>query len=193
VLELGSAADRVWVTLQSGGSKVAIVEAQLLYTLNPKPFDSTQGHREEWFHAPATISAGRVDAIMPPGATHALFCMRDANGFLVTSEPVPSYHAAANGVKDSTIVKNGYAYKPGLFALIQLGEQARAASKQAGVSIQDLNTALTSAQQQFAAETIDERQMCDAIRTLRAAIRNQHGTPESKHPLINRFPTDPLF
>ena len=193
VLELGSAEDSVWVTLQSGGSKVAIVEAQLLYTLNPKPFDSTQGHREEWFHAPATISAGRVDAIMPPGATHALFCMRDANGFLVTSEPVPSYHAAANGVKDSTIVKDGYAYKPGLFALIQLGEQARTASKQAGVSIQDLNTALTAAQQQLTAETINETQMCDAIRTLRAAIRNQQGTPESKHPLINRFPTEPLF
>jgi hypothetical protein len=35
--------------------------------------------------------------------------------------------------------------------------------------------------------------MCDAIRTLRAAIRNQQGTPESKHPLINRFPTEPLF
>ena len=35
--------------------------------------------------------------------------------------------------------------------------------------------------------------MCDAIRALRGAIRDLKGTPEAEHPLINRFPTDPLF
>ena len=193
VLELGSEQDRVWVTLESGAPQVAIVDAQLLYTLNPKPFDSTKGHREEWFSVPATIRPGRVDAVMPPGATHALFCMRDANGFLVTSEPVPSYQEAANGVKDSTIVQDGYAYKPGLYALIQLGKQAQVEASRAGLDVSPLKDSLAKAQAQYVTETIEEQPMCDAIRALRGAIRDLKGTPEAEHPLINRFPTDPLF
>ena len=193
VLELGSDEDRVWVTLETGASQAAIVEAQLIYTLNPKPFDTTRGHREEWLPAPAKISQGRVDAVMPPGATHALFCMRDANGFLVTSEPMPDLQEANYGVKDSTIVQDGYAYKPGLYALIQLGKQAQVAASQAGLDVSALKDSLARAQAQYVTETIIEKPMCDAIRALRGAIRDLKGTPEAEHPLINRFPTDPLF
>jgi arylsulfatase A-like enzyme len=194
VLELGSKEDRVWATLESGKDKAAIVEAQLLYTMNPKPFDTTGGHRETWLPAPATIGKGRVDAVMPPGATHAAFCMRDANGFLVTSEPLPDYQEVGYAVKkDSAMVKDGYAYKPGLFALIQLGKQAQAASLTAGLDTSALKAALATAQAQYAAEPIVEKPMCDAIRALRAAIRNQQGIPQAAHPLLNRFPTEPLF
>jgi len=173
---------------------VPIVEAQLLFTMNPHPFDTTGGHRETWFPTPATIGKNRVDAVMPPGATHAAFCMRDANGFLVMSEPLSDFQEVGYAVKaDSAMLKNGYAYKPGLFALIKLGKQALASSAKVGLDSSALKAAFATAQQQYDAEIIEEKTMCDAIRALRAAIRSQTGTPEAKHALINRFPTEPLF
>ncbi len=193
ILELGSKGDRVWATFETGKDEAAIVEALLIYTLNPEPFDTTRGRREEWMPAPAGISKGRVEATMPPGATHAVFCLRDANGFLVTSEPMPDLQEASYGVKDTEIVQNGFAYKPGLFALIQLGKQAQTSAVQAGSGTAALKVALATAQQQYDSKTIEEKPIGDAIRALRGAIRNQAGTPESDHPLINRFPTDPLF
>jgi len=194
ILELGSKEDRIWVTLEWEKDKVPIVEAQLLFTMNPHPFDTTGGHRETWFPTPATIGKNRVDAVMPPGATHAAFCMRDANGFLVMSEPLSDFQEVGYAVKaDSAMLKNGYAYKPGLFALIKLGKQALASSAKVGLDSSALKAAFATAQQQYDAEIIEEKTMCDAIRALRAAIRSQTGTPEAKHALINRFPTEPLF
>jgi len=193
VLELGTDEDRVWVKFETGATQADIVEAQFIYTLNPEPFDTTKGRREEWFPAPAKIGPGRVDAVMPPGATHGLFCMRDANGFLVTSEPMPDLQEANYGVKDTDLLENGFAYKPGLYALMQLGKQAQAAANKAGVETDPLQVALATAQQLYADETFNELAVIDAIRTLRAAIRNQKDAPQAKHPLINRFPTDPLF
>ena len=192
VLELGSTEDQVWVSIESGSGKSKIVEAQLLYTLNPKRFDSTGGSREEWFAAPASIRDGKVEATVPPGATHAAFCMRDANGFLITSEPMPSFNKVMYGA-DSPLLKNGFAYKPGMSALIKLGQQALHAAAQAGQETAALSAALAGAKSQYAAPAINEKPMCDAIRTLRAAIRNQQGAPEAQHPSINRFPSDPLF
>ncbi len=193
VLEQGSDEDRVWITLESGVGKAAIVEANLYYTMNPKPFDTTRGHREEWFPAPATISKGRVEAAMPPGATHAAFCLRDANGFFISSEPLPSFDQVPHSTGGSEFLEKGFAYKPGLFALIKLGKQAQAASMKAGLNSAALKAALATAQVQLEAETIEEKPMCDAIRALRAAIRNQKGTPQAAHPQLNRFPTEPLF
>ena len=193
VLALGSDEHRVWVTLESGPGKSEIVEAELIYTVNPKPFDTVGGNREEWFAIPAEIAKGRVDAVMPPGATHAVFSMRDANGFLITSEPMPAVCDVGHGVKDSTLLKNGYAYKPGLFSLVRLGTRALISARNAGQGVSALETALKAAKLQLAEETIQEAQICKAIRNLRAAIRNQKGAPAANHPLINRFPTDPLY
>jgi arylsulfatase A-like enzyme len=186
VLKLGSKEDRVWVAVESGPGKAGIVAAQLLYTLNPAAFDSTKGRREEWFAAPAKIMKGRVEAVMPPGATHAVISMRDENDYLVQSETMPAVKNVGHKVDDSEILKNGFAYKPGLFALMKLGAQVEHKST-------ELVSALAAAEAQYAAEPIREKAMCDAIRSLRAAIRNQKGAPESKHPAINRFPTEPLF
>ena len=91
-----------------------------------------------------------------------------------------------NSVK---LLKHGYAYRPGLFALIKLGEQALASASDSA----ELKSALATAKAQYASERIDERAMCDAIRALRGSIRNLKGTPESAHLLMNRFPTDPLY
>ena len=235
ILERGSDKDRVWATFETGtpsaasagsgqaGSgqegKAEIVEAQLLYTLNPKPLDSTRGSREEWFAAPATIREGRVEATMPPGATHAIFSMVDANGYLLHSETMPAVCDVGHQTHDSTILKNGYAYKPGLFALIKLGERARKSAEKSGRDVSALKEALNAAKRAYetvgegredfpsygdgggqvgretfpASVDIMDEMHCDAIRALRAAIRNQKGATEAKHPLINRFPTEPLF
>jgi arylsulfatase A-like enzyme len=193
VLKSGSEEDRVWAVFETGTGKAEMVEAQLLYTLNPKLFDSTNGSREEWFAAPAQLGRGRVEATMPPGATHAVFCMADANGFLITSETMPAVQAVGHRYRDSDILKDGFAYKPGLSALMKLGRKAAASAGKAGADTAELEAALSVAEKQYAAEPIQEKEMCDAIRSLRAAIRNLRGTPEAKHPLINRFPTEPLF
>ena len=193
ILELGSVEDRVWATFETGAGKSPIVSAQLIYTLNPKQFDTTRGNREEWFAAPAIVSTGRVEATMPPGATHATFSMVDANGFLLTAEEMPAVTDVGHQVHDSAILQDGYAYRPGMFALIRLGEKAQAAARQQGADTSALNAALAQAKAQLAVDPVQETAMTDAIRSLRAAIRTQAGAPQSKHPLINRFPTDPRF
>ena len=193
VLEMGSEDDRVWVTLESGAGKAAIVEAQLLYTLNPKLFDSTNASREEWFEASTTISEGRIDAVMPPGATHAAFALRDENGFLIRSEAMPAVSDSEPHARDSTLLKNGFAYKPGLFALIQLGQQGQKSAEKAGMDVTALKKSLNEAKKAHRAVDASEETHCDAIRSLRSSIRDLQGTPEAAHALINRFPTEPLF
>ena len=194
VLEMGSKEDQVWIKLETGGEKAKIIEAQLLFTMNPKPFDSTGGQREEWFPAPATIIKDRIEALMPPGATHAAFCLRDANNFLLTSEPLPTFEEVAFGtVKNSEMLQNGYAYKPGLHSLIKLAVNAQRAAKKNGKNTQLLASAIEQAQVQLQVDTIVEKNMCDAIRTLRHRIRTQEGAFHSQHHLLQRFPTEPLF
>jgi len=56
-----------------------------------------------------------------------------------------------------------------------------------------LSAALTAAKTAYAAAELSDDAYCDVLRSLRAAIRNQKDAPQSQHPLINRFPTDPLF
>ena len=166
-----------------------IVDVHLLYTLNPTQMDAVKGHREEWLPAPARIHQGRVEATMPPGATHAVFSMVDRNGFLITSEPMPAVTDVGHHVLDSTLVEDGFAFKPGLYALMQLGEAAKATYGDTTV----LSAALTAAQTAYAADELSDDTYCDIIHSLRGAIRNQAGAPQAQHPLINRFPTDPLF
>jgi len=182
ILSRGANEDHVWATYESGSGKSAIISAQLIYTLNPPSMDTTEGRREEWMATPATISTGRVEAAMPPGATHAVFTMRDANDFLINSEAMPDVGEAGHQVKDSKLLTHGYAYKPGLFALIKLGERINAKTA-------PLSAALAQAKAQVAATPIQEEQICDAIRSLRAALRHQ----QAAHPLLNRYPTDPKF
>ena len=193
VLDLGSEGDRVWVTLESGAGKSTIREAQLLYTMNPAPFDSTRGHREEWHAAPAKISQGKVEAMMPPGATHAAFAMVDDQGFLINSESMPAVMDVGHQTHNSNMLENGFAYKPGLFALIELGQKAQLSAEAMGQDVTALKKALNAAKPVYKMATATDEAHCDAIRSLRASIRNLKGTPESAHAAINRFPTDPRF
>ena len=50
--------------------------------------------------------------------------MTDANGCLITSEALPAVMDVGHSVKDSTLLENGFAFKPGLYALMELGAQA---------------------------------------------------------------------
>jgi hypothetical protein len=177
------------VEVESGHGHARIVEAQLLYTLNPPQMDTLKGHREEWLPAPATISNGRIEATMPPGAVYAVFTLKDSNGFLINSEPMPAVTDVGHHVLDSTLLADGFAFRPGLYSLIKLGEQA---AKFRG-DTSELVNAISSAKTAYAAEGLSDEAYCDAIRTLRGAIRNTTGAPASRHPLINRFPTDPRF
>lgn len=192
ILELGSSEDMVWTTFETGEGKAAIAHAQLLYTMNPKPF-CTSINREEWFPLPAEIGAGRVEAVMPPGATHAIFYLTDVNGFLVTSEPLPSWDVIAHECVASEYLKNGFAYRPGLFALIRLGKQAVASASERGKDDAALVKTLAVAEKVYESGDATGKMYCDAIRDVRRAIRNQEDIPEAKNPYINRFPTEPLF
>jgi len=193
ITKLGSQHDRVWAEYETGKGKAVIKEALFLYTLTPKYLDATRGRREEWFAIPVTSNKGRVEARMPPGATHGAFCLRDANNILITSEPMPSFQEKSHGVNDSDILENGFAYKPGLFALIQLGKKAKASAEKKGLDTAMLDSALLGADQAYAFENGSDLMHAGAIRFLRAAIRELDGTAEAQHVLINRFPNNPLF
>jgi hypothetical protein len=181
------------VELETGEGKAAVQEALFLYTLTPKFLDATRGRREEWFAKPATLRKGRAVSTMPPGATHGAFCLRDANNILITSEPLPSFQEASHGVTDSELLENGYAYKPGLFALIQLGQRAQTSAEQAGQDVAALKKALNEAKKACRTADASDEMHCDAIRSLRAAIRDLDGIPEAANRFVNRFPTDPVF
>jgi hypothetical protein len=92
-------------------------------------------------------------------------------------------------MRDSELVEDGFAYRPGLYALIQLGEQA----KMHPGDTTTLSAALVAAKAVYASDDQSDDAYCDVIRSLRRAIRKQTGAPEALHPLINRFPTEPLF
>ena len=194
VLELGSNKEQIWVKFEQGEGKAAIEEAHLLYTLNPREFDKTGGHREEWLKTDATILPGRVQATMPPGATHAVFCLRDTQGFLITSEPLPDFQTIPYGKQaDSIFLKNGFAYRPGLYSLIQLGEDALSAAGKQSPDTQSLKKSLSIAHKHQLNDKLDVVQISDSIRSLRAEIRNLKQVPQSKHYAVNRFPSEPLF
>jgi arylsulfatase A-like enzyme len=193
VTALSADGDRVMAAFETSEGKSAITEATLYYTLNPEPYDSTGGHREEWFPAPAELADGKVAATMPPGATHAAFVMRDAEGFLVTSEPLPSYQQKDVQYPDSQLLANGFAWRPGLHALVKLGGQARASAIGNGLDTAALDKALAAASGLLAEDGTSTEAFANGVRALRKSIRELEGIEEAAHPCLNRFPTEPLF
>ena len=192
VIKVGYEKDRVWAEFEKGDGKSPIVEAFLLYSVNPPPFDTTGGHREEWLRQPATLSQGRVEATMPPGATHGVFCMRDAGGYLVTSQERQPKDADAEAIIDWRLDEN-YPYRPGLFALIELGKQALESSRKAGLDTGALEEALVTANLIYPTERQGEIVYANVFRELRSAIRNQKGIAEAETRVLNLFPKEPLF
>ncbi|MDQ8195637.1 sulfatase [Coraliomargarita sp. SDUM461004] len=188
VLARGEDRDRIWVEVETGKDTSSIVDAKLLYTVNGGEFELSRGRREMWFEAPAEITGGRIEGRVPPGTSHAVFCMTDSEGFLVMSETLPSYREVSSSHADSSYLKHAYPFRPGLYALIQLGHEASAALKQLQKPAPDLSEALAQAEALYAAGEGTDEQYYASIRGLRKAIRDRHGViPQADNYYLNLF------
>lgn len=179
ILRRGHSNKKIWATYETDAGKAAIQQAFLLFTINP-------GAGEEWFQAEAVLADGRVEAVVPPGMTHGIFCLVDANNFLVTSEPVPSMQEFRKGQPVSEILKDGYAYRPGLEAMVGLGRRAMA---EAGGTSGDrglLSAAVEAAETLFAGPG-DPPACAATISRLREAIRS-YGGRQAEELALNWFP-----
>ena len=171
VLERGEDGAKIWVTIETGPDKSSIVNAKLLYTVNGRPFENTRVSREMWFELPAKINGNRIEATVPPGTSHAALCMVDSEGYLVMSGDQHSYE-----------------YRPGLYALIQLGREVVAEMKGLGKSDPTLKQKLALAEKVYAAGKASEKEYHVAIRDLRHSIRNLKGTiPQADNYYLNLF------
>ena len=190
VLERQSAGNRLEVLVETGADKSKVVEAKLIYTTNGSKLLLDGGRaKEEWFEAPAEISGGTATAIAPPGMTHGVFYLRDENGFLITSEPLPSIAGpGSNKNAGSTLIEDGYAFRPGLLSLIDLAISARENAHKAGLDTGRLNQAIQSAKA-VVKTPVEEKSYALALRALRNAIKSLD-VPEAKLPVLNRFVTE---
>ena len=198
VLDRGEQNDLVWVKVETGDDKSEIADAKLLYTVNGGKFELSRGRREMWFEAPATINNGRIEGTVPPGTSHAVFCMRDSNGFLVMSEELSSNKEAPSSKADSSLVKHAYKFRPGLFGLIKLGKQAESdlqkKDKTDASLSQALTVALTEAETLYAAGKGTDDQYYTAIRNLRKSIRDLKGeVPQAENYHLNLFRQSDAF
>ena len=178
----GSNGDQLWATFETAG-KAKVEEAFLLYTVN----GDLRSSDEEWFRAPATLASGRVEALAVPGMTHGIFCLVDANNFLIYSEPVPTMQDIGLFRALAFALEDGYAYKPGLVALIQCAESAQRHADQAGIDTSALKPALQKARTTNA-KPLDEALYAQVIRKLRAEIRTLKNVPEAKLDSLNYYP-----
>jgi len=161
--------------------KSKVVDAFLLYTINP-------GSNEEWFRAAATIDGKMIQAKAPPGMTHGVVCLVDENHFFITSEKIPSMQERRLGMPVSRELKHGFAYRPGLQAMIDLADQTINEARKKTLPVEDLartlSTARTSVQGNINPDTYLEQ-----IKALRKAIRSLD-VPSAKHPALHWFPLD---
>ena len=179
VIQRGSQDDQLWATWETGDRKSKVVDAFLLYTTNP-------GKAEEWFRGRAKITSGRVTATAPPGMTHGVFCLLDQNNFLIHSEFVPEMQKYGNGKQISAVLEDGYAFRPGLHALIILASRAQRQAEQNELNCDTLRSAIRVAQETVQ-KPVDAERCTKAIRKLRDAIRLLD-VPAARHPALNWFP-----
>ena len=190
VLERQSAGNRLKVLVETGADKSKVVEAKLIYTTNGSKLLLDGGRaKEEWFEAPAEISGGTATAIAPPGMTHGVFYLRDENGFLITSEPLPSIAGPGSDKSaGSTLIEDGYAFRSGLLSLIDLAVSAKENAHKAGLNTARLNQAIQSAKA-VAKTPVEEQSYVLSLRALRKAIKSLD-VPEAKLPVLNQFVTE---
>jgi hypothetical protein len=111
--------------------------------------------------------------------THAVFCLVDANNFLIYSEPVPPVGQIRIDAAVSLEMEDGFAYRPGLFSLIKVGHEARSKLLKQGVNVDALTQALKAARATCKLP-VEEQAYAVAIRNLRHAIRAFDGqVPEA--------------
>jgi arylsulfatase A-like enzyme len=194
VVEKTSDGATIRVRVETGVDKARIVEARLIYTTNGSDELRTNKNYEEWFPAPATVLADGAEAAAPPGMTHGILYLRDENGFMVASENMEPRMTPGSDIwaKGTEFIQDGYAFRPGLIALIETG---RAAQKKAnnwgkrligsGQNVSDLSQALLAAEQ-VVAQPVEEKTYSQAMRDLRSAIRALD-VPEARLDVLNQF------
>ena len=193
-LSRGDDGDRIWVEVETGDDKSKIVDAKLLYTVNGSLLDLSKGRREMWFEEPAVINGGRIEGTVPPGTSHAVFCMTDSEGFLVMSEELPSYREVSSGKPDSSYVKHAYPFRPGLFALIKLATEAEVELQRKGTPYANLQKELKDAKSVYEKGEASDEEYCSTIRSLRKSIRDFKGKiPQADNHYINLFRQSPSF
>jgi arylsulfatase A-like enzyme len=181
--------NRLEVRFETGAAKAKIIEAKLVYTTNGSKWLCDSLAYEEWFEAPATLGDGIATAIAPPGMTHAVFYLRDENDYQVNSEWIPPYDGptgeAGIGV---SLLKDGYAFRPGLISLIKTAVLAQTNAQESGQDITALSQAIESANA-LVVTPIEEQSYVLSMRLLRDAI-TALDVPEARLPVLNQFITE---
>jgi len=189
VVERQRAGNRLEVLVETGANKSKVVEARLIYTTNGSGLLRERMTKEEWFEAPAVISGGTATAIAPPGMTHGVFYLRDANGFLITSELIPPRAGLGSSKASGTdLIEDGYAFRPGLLSLIDLAVSAKDNANNAGLNTARLDQEIQSAKA-VVKTPVNEQAYALVLRALRKAIKSLD-VPQAKLPVLNQFATE---
>ena len=158
----------------------------MIYTTNGSDYLREHKGYEEWFEVPATVNGGTATATAPPGMTHGVFYLRDENGFLVSSEPIPAMSVKGYdlGKQCSTFLEDGYAYRPDLVSLINCGIWAERNAEKMGQEIAALTKAIQA--KAVVAQPVEEESYSIAMRNRRKEIRALD-VPEAKLTVLNQF------
>ncbi|MEO1855925.1 MAG: sulfatase [Rubritalea sp.] len=184
VISRGSENDNVWASFETGARKAKVVKAFFLYSVN----GYVRSPDEEWFLAPAELLDDKVVATVQPGMTHGIFCLIDENNFLIYSEPVPTMQEIGTFKAMAFTLKDGFAYKPGLFSLIQLSESALKGLKDQDTAA--LESSLQAAKGVYA-HSVEEKTYATAIRNLRRELAKFKGVvDEADRDCLHYFPRD---
>ena len=89
----------------------------------------------------------------------------------------------------STILKDGYAFKPGMAALIKCAESAQRSAGKASQDTLALEDAIRRARSANG-KPVNEKLYCAAMRQLRTEIRKLKDVPEAKLDCLNYYPAD---
>ena len=189
VTKMSEEGDKVSVEFETGNGKTRIIEANLLYTTNGSDLLREKADCEEWGRVPVKVGDGIVSALVPPGTTHAIFYLRDENGFCISTKKMPNSHGKG-GQSRWTVAKDAddtYAWRPGLISLISAGQSALGNAKKKNLDTARLVDALDSAKA-VSSNPADEKSYAPAIRDLRHAICALD-VPEAHLPVMNLYAT----
>jgi arylsulfatase A-like enzyme len=190
VVKTASNGKTLEMVVEDGNGKSRIVDAKLVYTTNGCKLLRAGQTIEEWHQTPAKIDGARVTVEAPPGMTHGVIYLRDENDFMITSEHLPPFSGSPDAIdvsgKGVDVIKDGFAWKPGLISLINT---ARTASKSAASKNLDhaaLDAEIAKAEK-VVSQPANEKTYAPAMRGLRQAIRALD-VPEAKLAALNWFP-----
>ena len=188
-LERSIEGSRVIMRFETGRDKSRVVSGLLLYTTNGSLLLRDSRGGEEWFSVKAKIEGGVASAQAPAGMTHGVFYLRDENGFMVTSEPIPAMSVKGAGIGDpgSSYIKDGYAFRPGMESLINLARQTHVSAVKRKLDTAALDKAIGSAEH-LIQQPVEENSYAEMMRTLRREIHALK-VPEATRPIINQFVT----